>query len=73
MYAGDEFYGDDITSGVDVDEDTSYRAFCEQDNGCLWSGSACASDESAQGELLDHTSRCHPDLPIVGRIDESTY
>lgn len=73
MYAGDEFYDDDITSGpIDVDEDGGYRAFCEQqDPECLWSGDSCATEDQADGQLLDHTERSHPGQPVQGSIDES--
>jgi hypothetical protein len=75
MYAGDELYGDDITSGPfgdDVDEDVSFRAFCEQrDPECLWSGDSCATEDLADGQLADHTERKHPGQPVRGSIDET--
>lgn len=70
MYAGDEFYGDDITSGTDFDEDVSFRAFCESEN-CLWSGDSCATEDMADGQLEAHTTTTHPGQPVQGSIDES--
>jgi hypothetical protein len=70
MYSGDEFYGDDITSGPETDDAMWYRAFCEKE-GCLWSGASHDSEDDADGELEDHTKQKHPGEPVEGAVDET--
>lgn len=68
MYSGDEFYGDDITSGVfdgdDVDpfDADGFRAFCDVP-GCTWSSDICSNDTEAMARLTTHSLSAHGHKP----------
>lgn len=74
MYAGDELYGDDITSGIFDDDPfdaVAQRAFCEAPD-CAWSSGLCDNEDRAWDALEFHTEERHPGQgKVLGSIEES--